>query len=160
MKKLLIVRHAKASLGGAEQRDIERPLTKSGQHAAESLATLLKTQEIFADHLVSSPALRTLSTAKHLASVLQYPENLITVQPELYDAELSSLVKTIQQFDSKWKTVWLVGHNPSLTELCVFLSEDFTAELPTCGAVYFELPILEWKDLDQGQGSILSQFNL
>lgn len=161
MKKLLVIRHAKASREHKrELSDFERPLTAQGEQEIAHLAAALKKQKILPEHILASPSLRTMSTASLLLRSFDYPQKLIAPIKELYDADLDALVKIIHALNPKWTCVWLVGHNPGVSDLCSFLSPLLTDELPTCGAVYFALPVQNWSKLEPKQGIVLWQFPL
>ena len=67
MKLLYLVRHAKSSWRDDNLSDAERPLNKRGERDAPFMADLLQRKGINPDLMVSSPALRALSTAKIFA---------------------------------------------------------------------------------------------
>ncbi|WP_186299813.1 SixA phosphatase family protein, partial [Campylobacter jejuni] len=66
MKKIYIIRHAKASKSG-DIDDFERKLTKSGKEDLKKLFKNLASHEIYPDLVLSSPAVRTAKTAKKIA---------------------------------------------------------------------------------------------
>lgn len=159
MKKLLVIRHAKASREHKKALpDFERPLTTHGEQEVAHLASALKNQKISPEHIITSSSVRTMSTASLLARFFGYPQKLILPLQDLYEADLDRLVKSIHELNSKWSNVWLIGHNPGVSDLCGFLSPLLTEELPTSGAVYFELPIQNWSALGPKQGIVLSQY--
>jgi len=49
----------------------------------------------------------------------------------------------------------LFGHNPSLTNICNYLSDDlFFDDIPTCGIVSYKFDIKKWSDLDEKKGKL------
>ena len=64
MKKLIIVRHAHAVHDGSA--DFNRTLTREGQEEAVAAGKMLKKNELIPDMIISSPAARTVQTAKKL----------------------------------------------------------------------------------------------
>ncbi|MBC7912920.1 MAG: histidine phosphatase family protein, partial [Pyrinomonadaceae bacterium] len=67
MKQLLLVRHAKSDWNNSDLTDFERPLNKRGQKDAPEMAERLLHQHIIPQLIVSSPAVRALTTAEHFA---------------------------------------------------------------------------------------------
>ena len=64
MKQLLIVRHAKSDWGNAGISDFNRPLNERGIINASLMGKRLKVKGILPNALISSPALRAITTAK------------------------------------------------------------------------------------------------
>lgn len=81
--KLYLVRHATATerLGGAVQRDQDRPLVHEGEEEAHAMAIALRRLGIRGDVFLASPYLRTRQTAELFAEVLSH-----TYAIELSDA--------------------------------------------------------------------------
>jgi phosphohistidine phosphatase len=73
MKKLLLIRHAKAThdIGYA---DFERPLKPSGMEDAELMAFIVKKNGTVPQIIITSPALRTQSTADILQNYCRCPK--------------------------------------------------------------------------------------
>lgn len=71
MKKLLLIRHAKAVHDNAYD-DFERPLRHRGIRDAQSMAEALLKEKIVPQVLVTSPAIRTLATADIFSEFLSW----------------------------------------------------------------------------------------
>jgi phosphohistidine phosphatase len=71
-KKLLLVRHAKAKSGDFEIKDFDRPLSQKGIDEALEMGQQLFQGNIFPDGIISSPALRAISTAKSISISLGF----------------------------------------------------------------------------------------
>ena len=98
------------------------------------------------DLVVSSPAVRALTTAELIARELDYDLREIVVDKRLYSASADDLLAVIHELGGKPKHVMLVGHNPEFAELAHSLSSDI-AEMPTCAAAEFTLDIESWSDV-------------
>lgn len=126
MKRLILVRHAKAVKG---YPDYERPLSDVGTTDAHETAEALKPFVPDNKHIVASPSRRTRQTAAILfpdADVLWH-EGLYLAPPEY----IKNLIQT--RFNDR-STVAVVGHNDGLTDIAVRLCEHrFTDHLPTSG---------------------------
>ncbi|HWZ35469.1 MAG TPA: histidine phosphatase family protein [Mucilaginibacter sp.] len=119
MKKLLLIRHAKATHESG-YIDFERPLKPSGLQDAAIMAGRLKEHHIVPQILVTSPALRTLATADVIAQHLGLAK--AEEIKDIYDANTEDLLDVITQFDDKYDLIGLVGHNPSIGQLLYDLS--------------------------------------
>ena len=79
MKTLTLVRHAKSSWNHPGLADFERPLNKRGQRDAPRMGSRLAAQHTHPQIIVSSPAVRALTTAEVIASALGcQPAEIIT----------------------------------------------------------------------------------
>jgi len=153
MKKLYIIRHAKSSWEDSDLRDQDRPLNKRGQRDAPVMAEYLSKEIDRADMLVSSPAVRALTTCKVFADHLRFPTNAITIANEIYGASVSDLMGLINQWNNEWDTVCIFGHNPTLTYLAEQLCDINIGNLPTCGIVGVEFNTDQWAAVSLGSGS-------
>ena len=73
MKKLLLIRHAKAEKD-ITVKDIDRPLKYIGIQDATFMAERLKERSLIPQILITSPALRTKTTAEIFADHLLLPD--------------------------------------------------------------------------------------
>ncbi len=83
------------------------------------------------DLLVSSPALRALTTAQLIADELGYKRKDIVVDERLYASSPDNLLAVICALDDRLDRVMLFGHNPEFTDLAHRLSSTII-EMPTC----------------------------
>jgi phosphohistidine phosphatase len=56
--------------------------------------------------------------------------------------------------DDSYETIFLVGHNPELTEFSNFLLEENFPKLPTLGVLAINLNIDSWNDITEKCGEI------
>ena len=73
VKRLTLVRHAKSDWSLAGQADWDRPLNKRGQRDAPEMARRLRSRRHKPDLILSSPAVRALTTATVMARELKVP---------------------------------------------------------------------------------------
>ncbi len=156
MKKLFIMRHAKSNLGDATQKDFDRTLNERGKKDAPEMGKRLKKNGVKPDLIISSPAVRALRTAREVAKEMDYPEKNIVTEPQIYQAEISDLIKVIRNLDDKNNKVILFGHNPSLTGLVGYLSDQFIDHIPTSGVVQINFDLPTWKQVTQQSGKFIS----
>ncbi|MEA3418054.1 MAG: histidine phosphatase family protein [Campylobacterota bacterium] len=134
-KTLYLLRHAKSSWKDLSIRDFNRPLNKRGKRDAPFMAKLMQKKGIHPDIILSSPAKRAKTTAKHFAKAL---ESELLLDEAIYEASPSTLRRVIREAFGSYDEVMLVGHNPSLTMLCNELSDHFIDNIPTAGIVGIE----------------------
>ena len=146
MKTLYLVRHAKSSWKHPELSDFERPLNKRGKNDAPFMGKLLNKKGVNPELLISSPAKRASSTAKIIASELNYDKEKIIFDKNIYEGTGRSLLEIISEIKEKYNFVMLFGHNPGLTVLSNNLSDHFIDNIPTCGVVALEFNT-PWKEI-------------
>lgn len=120
---LWVLRHAKAARddpGG----DRTRPLTKRGRRQAESVRDHLGSlttpeQRRLPGLVVSSPAARARETAELVMPAL--PRAAFTLEEVLYSEEAPEILEWLRKSAPGQRSIMLVGHNPTLEELCGLL---------------------------------------
>ena len=152
MKKLYVIRHAKSSWEDDQLKDQDRPLNKRGKRDAPVMAQHFKKEIKKADILISSPALRALTTCKIFAEELGYPINAITIDDRIYGASVQMMLDLINELKDDWDTACLFGHNPTFTYLAEQLCDINIGNLPTCGIVGIEFQVEEWQAISFKSG--------
>lgn len=153
-KQLLIVRHAKSDWGNADLRDFDRPLNKRGKANAPEMAERLVKLKIVPELIVSSPALRALTTAKFFADTWQIPLDQIQQEPKIYEANVNTLLKVVNGFTNQYQRIALFGHNPGLSDLATYFN-GHVHEMPTCGVILLEFPFDDWGMLSQSTANVI-----
>lgn len=150
MKTLYLMRHAKSSWSFDELRDQERPLNDRGRDDAPRMGQALSKRHIVLDLLVSSPAVRALSTAVLVARELKYPHDKIAVEPGIYQAGLDSLLAIIRRLPNAAGSVLLTGHNPTMTDVINHLSPSpLSGEMPTAAILCLRFDTDRWAEVQQ-----------
>jgi phosphohistidine phosphatase len=155
MKKLLLIRHGKSSWKDAGLADIDRPLNKRGKRDASLMAKRLRTMNILPDLMLCSPAKRATNTAKKFAKILGVPRKCIVFEKHIYEGDVATLLKTVQQIDDSHNLVFLIGHNPDLTSFAWKLAYFEGENIPTCGIVSVHFECDSWKDVNLGMGKVM-----
>lgn len=150
MKTLYLCRHAKSSWKDKSLDDFERPLNKRGKNDAPLMGKILSKKNIKPALIISSPAIRAFETAKIFSSHLDYPEEKIKTDLQIYEASSRDLLNVLRDVDNKYKSVMLFGHNPGLNNLSDFLTGHVIDNIPTSGVVCAELNFEQWASLDKG----------
>jgi phosphohistidine phosphatase len=145
MKTLYLLRHAKSSWKYEELSDHDRPLNKKGRADAPLIGQELVDRKITLDLIISSPAVRTLTTATLVAKELGFDPEKISVQEELYHISREDLIIFIQSLPPEYNSVMLVGHNPTFTEVAhQFAPEKGIVNIPTAGIAGFSFDVNYW----------------
>ena len=155
MKRLYIIRHAKSSWAEADLEDFDRPLNKRGKKDGPEMARRLAAAGISPDLIVSSPAQRAKKTAQFMAGETGYDLARILYDEDLYLGSLSYHVQLAAELLSSVDTVFLVGHNETLTDLAEYLSGTKIGNVPTCGIVGLEYANDEGILTAEGKGRLL-----
>lgn len=153
MKKLYIIRHAKSSWSDETLEDFERGLNKRGKANAPMMGGRLKEKGVMPDIILSSPAKRAKSTAEIIAKEIGYKKKVL-FDENIYEANVDELLKILMALDDKNKTVFLVGHNPSLNDLAQYYL-DFEENIPTCGVVEIGFESDRWAEIEPKNAKLL-----
>lgn len=159
MKILTLLRHAKSSWADPGQSDFERPLSPRGRKAARAMGRDMRRLGLGYDHILTSPAARTLETLTELAqgyggAVATDPE------PRIYLATSAALLEIVREADDGWDRLLLVGHNPGIEQLALALSrrsalrDRLAAKYPTGALVEIALPAAHWREVVEGAGTL------
>lgn len=160
-RQLLILRHAKAAWGAANE-DVARELTDKGLAEAKRVGDWLQTQRIVPDLVLCSTATRAVQTCEAVTKAAGWPPLPTQFESSLYLAELPQLSAMLQNLAAHYQTVLLIGHNPGLEELAIFISKTklprtFAGELlATANLVQFSLSA-DWHEL-AAQGELRQLF--
>lgn len=153
MKKLYIVRHAQKSEKKLEQDDYDIPLTQQGIDDANKLAKSLYNENIKVDLIVSSPALRTKTTAEILANELNYTKSIM-YNEVLYMSYLNEMLETISYTFDTVNSMILVAHNPALTALAYTLV-GFKEKVEMGSVMEIEFNCNSWIDITQDNAKLV-----
>ena len=155
MKKIYLIRHAKSSWSEEGMSDFERPLNKRGKKDLPFMADRLKEFGIKADLILSSPAKRAQKSAKTIAEIIGYSIDDINYDESLYDSSYTTYRYLLDSLDDKLNTVFIVAHNPTLTEVGERLSGAILTNIPTCSIVCIEFDVKSFKDIEEDSGKII-----
>jgi phosphohistidine phosphatase len=161
MRRLLLLRHAKAerSIPGASDRD--RGLIERGRKDACKIGTYMASHALLPDRVLLSPVARTQETWKFAAKAFKPAPGAGMVE-KLYDATPHCILAVIKDIAANVHTALIIGHNPGLHELALMLvaSGDLEArerlreKLPTCGLVIIDFAFDDWNRLHPCSGRL------
>jgi len=168
MKYLTIVRHAKSSWGQPGLADHDRPLNERGKKAAPAVAAFLHRTYFggsgsgtpallpLPDKLVTSTALRALSTAQIMRETFALPVESLLLQSQLYLAEADRILDVMRHFDESWNHVMIFGHNPGMHDFAEhILARAHIPKMPTCTAVIMAFPQEFWGLADWNEAQLI-----
>jgi len=153
IKTLYLIRHAKSDWSDGSLSDFERGLKKRGYRDLDTISSYMSLQQLQPDLILSSLALRAQTTADQLARKIGY-EGKVHYMEELYSSRPETLMNVLTLQDDSYETIFLIGHNPELTEFANFLIEDNFAKFPTLGVLSILLDIDSWSDIAEKCGKV------
>jgi len=152
MKRLYLVRHAKSSWDDHSLPDFERPLNKRGFRDAPSMGKYLAENGHIPELMISSPALRSVSTAEIFAKEMGYSRDKILKDENIYEADVSDLIELVSGLGDKYSSVMLFGHNPGFSFFAAFLLPNHAESLSTCAILCIDFDVSSWKEISAESG--------
>ena len=154
MRRLLLLRHAKAERSQPGTRDIARVLIDRGRKDAAKIGAYMAAHALIPDRVILSPAARTQETWKYAATALHPAPAAMSVE-RLYDATPHSILAVIKDTPPGAHTLMVVGHNPGLHELALMVvaagdvdaRERLREKLPTSGLAIIDFAFDNWSKL-------------
>lgn len=147
MRILYLIRHAKSCWEDPSLMDKERPLNKRGERDAPFMAQQMMKNEHHPDLIVSSPARRAVDTAEVFAQVFKLAKDKLIVKADIFNGSVDDLTKTIMSIrDAEAHVVYLVGHNPTITNMANLYRTDNIDNIPTSGIVRLDCKIDNWAE--------------
>lgn len=153
-KQLLLVRHAKSDWGDLSLKDFDRPLNARGYTNAPQMGERLFNKNIIPYAIVSSPALRAITTARLIADKLDIAPEKIIQNPLVYHASEIDLLAVVNHFDNALNLIALFGHNPGISEFANYLCNADIYSLPTCGMVLIAFDTNNWAEVSGNTGQL------
>lgn len=156
MKRIVIVRHAKAESINLVADDYYRSLTLKGIDDAKNVAKRINSLDIKPDYIISSPANRALETAEIFAEEFNYPVNKIKYNRDIYDNfNTVKILKQIRDADNNINTFYIFGHNPSLTYFVNILAKTTNISMQKSAVAAISFDIDSWKDIKEFNGKLM-----
>ena len=153
MKRLYLLRHAKASQSSDFNDDHERPLAPRGVAATERLMRYLDSQ-------ATGPALVLCSSARRASETLEGirpglgADTDVTIDAGLYCAPTQQLLERVRHLPGDVDSAMVIGHNPGLHDLAVLLAggeaDVRLAAFPTGALVTLDASCADWDAVGEG----------
>lgn len=159
MKILTLLRHAKSGWDDPVKRDFDRPLNPRGRRAARTVGREMRSLGLAFDRILASPARRVVETIEEVS------QSFGPLEPDydqrIYLAPTAALVEIVRGTPDEVERLLLVGHNPGLEELALFLAgpdgplrTQVETKYPTGTLAEIEFPAAHWSDVAEGAGTI------
>lgn len=154
-RTLVMIRHAKSSWAEPGQKDYDRPLNDRGKQDAPMMGERLKKLNVIPDLIIASSAKRTRQTAKKIAAAVGYDENSIQWEEKLYHCKPSVFDDVLYSVADDVQTLFIVAHNPGISEYVNNLSPKFSAgDMPTCGIIAARAQADHWCDFEDKERTV------
>jgi phosphohistidine phosphatase len=163
MKRLYLLRHAKAVPAEPALEDHDRELTVRGMHDAGAMARYMRKNGFIPDLILSSSAARTRQTTelvlREIAARTDYRESL-------YLAEAGKILMLVQAAPQNVAGAMVVGHNPGLEDLANLLAREpvrrkervrrdvLEEKFPTAALAVLNFDVEKWRDIRPGEGAL------
>jgi phosphohistidine phosphatase len=148
-----LIRHAKSSWKDIDASDFERGLTKKGRKNIDTIGSYMKLRGVKPDLILASCARRTEETAGLLAKKLEY-DGPVNYMQELYFTDTETLKQIIMLQESDIDTIFVIGHNPQVTDMANTLIDEHISKIPTMGVVAIDFDIERWSDIGERKGKM------
>src|SRR6202158_1815504 len=164
MRRLMLLRHAKAEKAEPGMGDHERRLNARGQSDAVLIGAYMARHALIPDAVMVSTARRTRETWERLAPALSNPPPA-TFEDRLYNAGTEAILAVVKTTAPAVGALLVIGHNPGLHEVARLLiasgdvepRERLNEGLPTAGLAMIEFAADDWGQLHP-QGGRLERF--
>lgn len=166
MKRLLLLRHAKAVPGTTKSGDHGRPLNERGRADAPRMGVAMQHRRYLPDQVLCSTSKRTLETWEHVAPELDgKPE--VSFSDELYLAPWKLIAGAVRSLPRTSNVVLVIGHNPGLEDCARALARKPRSEgerqrfdalmdkFPTSALAVIDFDIDAWSDIASGAGALV-----
>ena len=153
-RELLLLRHGKSDWSTGVD-DYHRPLKDRGKRGAQRIGVWLAQQKMVPDLIVTSSAERALVTAQKACKAMGNGDEGIQQDKRIYAADIDELLAVLGDCPDTAGRVRLVGHNPGLEELLVWLASEVVPVpedgklLPTATLARLKMPA-DWRALIAG----------
>jgi len=161
MRRLILLRHAKADRAQPGERDIDRRLEERGRKEAALIGGYMASHGLTPDRVLISPAVRTQETWKSASAAFR-PAPATATAERLYDASAQTIFSIVTDAPATAQSVLVIGHNPGVHELALALiasgdieaREQLAEKLPTSGLIVIDFAVDAWLELHAHSGRL------
>lgn len=156
MKTVYLFRHGDSEDNGTEE-DYSRKLTSDGISQTKMMADYLHNNGVRPDRIISSGALRAVSTAGIIAGSCGYSPSDIAVDDILYSSKTpDDLFPVIRNNSSSVSSIMIVGHNPLLSDFVLLITvSPLDINMKKSSVVRLDFNTSDWKSVSAGTGKIV-----
>jgi len=156
MKTIYFNRHAKSDWSNEGLKDFDRPLNQRGLRDAPVMGKRLVDRKEHIEVFMSSPANRAISTARLMAESVGFDLAKITLVDRLYLPSVQDFLQSIAELDEDYESIILFAHNPGITDVVEYLTNESIGNIPTCGIAKIEFPLAtSWQEISRGTGNLV-----
>jgi len=148
MKTIILFRHGKSDWNKIYGLDHDRPIAKRGINAAKLMGIYLREKKNIPDCVISSTALRAKSTAQLAIDSGDWNQEL-TLEKKLYGASPETIFEIIREQNNVYKSICLVGHEPSMSSFIYKYTNASYLRFPTATMARIDFETNDWKYLDK-----------
>lgn len=152
MRRLILFRHGKSDWEADYGLDRERPLSKRGERAANTMGLVLRDLGEVPDRIVSSTAVRAESTAE-MARLSGGWSGPLELSDDLYGASPAEALAVAARHGGEAERLMLVGHEPAWSHLTAHLTGGRVA-VRTGTVVAIDLDVDDWRQAPHASGSV------
>ncbi|MGB5640533.1 MAG: histidine phosphatase family protein [Sedimenticolaceae bacterium] len=158
-RELLLLRHGKSDRN-SDIEDYDRPLKDKGKRGAQRMAVWLQRNGLTPDLVISSPAERALVTAQKCCKAMGMGADHVQTDRRIYQASRDTLLQVLADCPAEAQRVMLVGHNPGLELLLIYLA-DQALEIPAKGSLMPTAALArlampdDWSALQEAEAKLL-----
>jgi len=154
MKTVYFARHAKSDWNQPGVKDFDRPLNSRGEIDSTAMAVHLQHSGFQIQKIISSDAIRALATASEYKNHLT-PDTEIIRNHLLYNASYLDITEVLKSIPAEFSSVMLVGHNPGMSEVIDYYTQDGVGDMPTCSVAIIQFDVPNWNDIIISSGDLL-----
>ena len=155
MKRLTLARHAKSSWTEVLLADHDRVLSERGVRDAPRMGKRINARKLRPSLIISSTAIRAISTARAFAEALKYPLEFLQSEKELYLATPEKILEIVCAQEDNFSDLMVIGHNPGMTDLVnQMLPSMHLHNLPTCGVVAIDVETDAWGKIPEADSKL------
>lgn len=159
MRRLLLLRHAKAEKSAPGGGDFDRTLASRGREETPKIGVYMAHHGLQPDLVIASPARRARETWELVAAAFPTAPPVVW-EERLYNAEVGMILTLVRE--AKPPTLLLVGHNPGLHDFArlmiaagdVDARERLNEDFPTAGLLVIDFAFADWGKLHAHSGRL------
>jgi len=148
----MLLRHGKSDWETTNRGDRNRPLSRRGEQASETMGLVLRKMGEVPDRIVSSPALRAEATAT-IARLSGGWDSPLEIAEGLYGSGPGAALEVAARCGGDAGRLMLVGHEPTWS----YLAERITGgriSVRTATVLAFDLDAGSWEEAPQSSGTL------
>jgi phosphohistidine phosphatase len=166
VKRLYLLRHAKAEAQAEARDDKSRALSERGRHDAAKMALHMRRMKYLPDFVLCSTSLRTRETLEYWSvAIAENPKAQFV--DALYLAEPETMLSLLKRAPEKAEALMIVAHNPGTEQIAMTLLREelkprerdqvdaMEEKYPTAALAVIDLDVDAWKDVKPATGRLV-----